>query len=310
MALAQPTAQVLARAALAELGAAEPDRSPVDLLGGRVAYGLEPVSRVEAARDPANAPAMRPHVVAPCQRLASYPALRLHCTCERGLDFLALAPFATGVLVVSSPRRLPKKRRAGGTQDLASPDDEHPDGPWTFSVWEASMLRRTASHSTAWMSEPHPALGDVMVMGDTAKRQVFYCKGCGATPVFVNVTLLRLVLQAIADGSESVRLADAAGTPHVERPESGRGIAVRHADPLPTAAQRHICTIWCIGGEHVELAGPLEKRSDDDIRTGFANYGLEVTLIEPTPEHMNLPGQEPGRLVWFRTRKEARTEII
>jgi hypothetical protein len=310
MALAQATAQVLARDALAELEAAEPDRSPVQLLGGRVAYGLEPVSRVEAARDPANAPAMRPHVVAPCQELASYPALRLHCTCKRGLDFLALAPFSTGVLVVSSPRRLPKKRRGGGTQDLASPDDDHPDGPWTFSVWEASMLRRTASHSTGWMSESHPALGNVMVMGDTAKRQVFYCKGCGATHVFLNVTLLRLVLQAIAEGSESVPLAGATGSEHVERPDSARAITASRADPLPVAAQRHVCTIWCLGGEHVELAGPLEKRSDDEIRTGFANYGLEVTLIEPTPEHMNLPGQEPGRLVWFRTWKEARTEII
>jgi hypothetical protein len=37
---------------------------------------------------------------------------------------------------------------------------------------------------------------------------------------------------------------------------------------------------------------------------------LEVTLIEPTPEHMNPPGQQPGRLVWFRTRKETSTEII
>jgi hypothetical protein len=152
------------------------------------------------------------------------------------------------------------------------------------------------------MFEPHPALGKVLVMGDTAKRQVFYCKGCRATHVFLNVTLLRLVLQAIAEGAGSVRLAGAAGTAHVERPESARGAAGGRAAPLPAAARRHVCTIWCIGGEHVELAGPTEKRSNDEIRTGFSNYGLEVTLIEPTPEHMNPPGKQPGRLVWFRTR--------
>jgi hypothetical protein len=44
------------------------------------------------------------------------------------------------------------------------------------------------------------------VIGDTAKRQTFNCKACGATHTFLNVTLLRLVLQAIAAGKTNVRL--------------------------------------------------------------------------------------------------------
>ncbi len=294
------SAQALAREALAELEAGEPDRSPVELLGGPVAWGLDPVSRVEAARDPANAPAMRPHVVAPCQQLPSHPALRLHCTCGRGLDYLALASFSTGVLVVSSPRRVPLKRREGGTRDLAPIGDDRPEAIWTLSAWEASMRQRAASHATGWKPEPHPALGNAVVMGDTAKRQVFHCKGCGATHVFLNVTLLRLVLQAIEAGSRTLRVAGPAGTAHAERPASARVSQGDRPAPLPVAAARHLCTIWCSGGEHIELAGPLEPRSDDQLRAAFEGCGLEVTLIEPTPEYMRPTGEAPGRLIWFR----------
>ena len=300
----------LAREALAELEAEEPDRSPVELLGGQVAWGLEPLSRVEASRDPANAPAMRPHVVAPCQQLARHRALRLHCTCGRGLDFLALAAFATGVLVVSSPRLRPVKRREGGTLDLAAIGKEDPEAEWTLSTWEASMWQRASSHATAWNPQPHPALGKAMVVGDAAKRQLFHCKGCGATHTLLNVTLLGLLLRAIAAGSRTVRLSGPPGTAHVLRPESSRGAAKSQPAPLPQSASAHICTIWCSGGDHIELAGPLERRSDKELTAAFERLGLEVTLIEPTPDHMNLPGVEPGRLVWFRTRNETRTEII
>ena len=234
-----------------------------DLLGrttGREAlWGVEPgwsgeiAAFLEAARDPANAPAMRPHVVAPCQQLPSHPALRLHCTCGRGLDYLALASFSTGVLVVSSPRRVPLKRREGGTRDLAPVGDDRPEAIWTLSAWEASMRQRAASHATGWKPEPHPALGNAVVMGDTAKRQVFHCKGCGATHVFLNVTLLRLLLEAIAAGSQTVRLAGPAGTSHAERPESARVAQDDKPAPLPMAARRHICTIWCSGDETSNL---------------------------------------------------------
>jgi hypothetical protein len=142
-----------------------------------------------------------------------------------------------------------------------------------------------------------------MVVGDAAKRQLFYCKGCGATYVFLNVTLLGLVLQAIAAGSRTVRLAGPPGTAHVVRPESSRDAAKSQPAPLPQSASAHICTMWCSGGDHIERADPLERRSDEELTAGFERLGLEVTLIEPTPDHMNLPGQKPGRLVWFKTRK-------
>jgi hypothetical protein len=203
--------KALAREALAELNADEPDLSPVELMGGTTAWGDSGswVTQVEASRDPANAPTMRPHVIAACQQLQSHRALRLHCTCGRRLDFLALASFATGVLVVSSPRLLPPKQRRGGTQDLASVDDKDSNRRWTFAAWEHMMSRRSAMHRSSWQAPPiHPVLGpNAGVMGDTAKRQTFNCKECGATHTLLNVTLLRLVLQAVAEGKTEVRLA-------------------------------------------------------------------------------------------------------
>jgi len=71
------------------------------------------------------------------------------------------------------------------------------------------MSRRSAMHRSSWQAPPiHPVLGpNAGVMGDTAKRQTFNCKECGATHTLLNVTLLRLVLQAVAEGKTEVRLA-------------------------------------------------------------------------------------------------------
>lgn len=202
----------LAKAALTELDAPEPDPAPAQLMGGPLAWGDGQVAMVEAARDPTNAPTMRPHVIAPCQKLQRYPALRLQCTCGKGLDFLALASFATGVLVVSSPRRLPPKLRGGGLNDLVTVATEDPTRRWSFVPWERSMHERAASHRTAWqMPEEHPVLGPgAGVMGDAAKRQTFNCRACGATHTFVNINLLRLVLQAMATGERVVRVGSLA----------------------------------------------------------------------------------------------------
>jgi hypothetical protein len=131
----------------------------------------------------------------------------------------------------------------------------------------------------------------------------FHCDGCGATHVFLNVTLLALVLRAIADGSDRVWLSGAASSSDVERPNSARVAAKDRPVSLPEAAARlHICTIWCSGGDHVERAAPDGRPSDDQLRAGFERLGLEVTLIEPMPDYMLLPGGEPGRLIWFKTR--------
>jgi hypothetical protein len=205
----QHTPADLARKALAELSAAEMDTAPVELMGGTLKWEESWTSQVEAARDPINAPTMRPQVVAACQELQKHPAVRLHCTCRRGLDFLALASLATGVLVISSPRRLPKKRRQGGPNDLASVDPtDPPEAGWSLMKWEASLFERAARHHTAWEStSEHPVLGpNTRVIGDAAKRQTFECPGCGATHTYHNVTLLRMVLEAIAAGESTVRL--------------------------------------------------------------------------------------------------------
>lgn len=201
----------LARAALKELDAEEPDLSPVELLGGSLAWGESRVTEIEAERDPSNAPVMRPHVVAPCQKLQSQPALRLHCTCGKGLDYLALATLSTGVLVISSPTLLPPKRRTGGLGDLGAIGTDDPEAGWALIPWQESMRDRAAAHHTSWNEVgPHPALGDnAVVLGDAAKRQTFSCEICRATHTFKNIQLLRLVLRSIESGDRKVRLADA-----------------------------------------------------------------------------------------------------
>jgi hypothetical protein len=195
----------LAQAALDELDAEEPNTSPATLMGGEASWDHW-LTQVEANRDPLNSPAIRPHVVAPCQQLTRYPAIRLHCTCGRGLDFLALAALATGVLVVSSPRVLPRRLRGGGLDDLASIDDA--EECWTLLFWERHMYERgaQAQHVTSWDNPVHPLLGPgVTLVGDAAKRQTFPCR-CGATHTFLNATLLGLVLEAMQIGERKLRL--------------------------------------------------------------------------------------------------------
>lgn len=199
----------LARQALAELNADELDPSPAVLMGGPLAWGDSWIALMEAERDPANAPTMRPHVISPCQKLQSHPALRLRCSCGRGLDFLALASMPPGVIVVSSPRRLPKKLRRGGPNDLASViEGADPQAGWALIPWEQSMRDRFATHRSSWQDGgEHFVLGEgAVLIGDAAKRQTFTCGACSANFTFVNVNLLRLVLETMANGDREVRL--------------------------------------------------------------------------------------------------------
>jgi hypothetical protein len=107
---------------------------------------------------------------------------------------------------------LPRNSRGGGVEDLAPVDRS--EQCWTLMSWERHMYQRTAEaqHATSWDNPPvHPVAGPgARLVGDSAKRQTFICDGCGATHTFLNVTLLRLVLRAIASGQRQVRL-DAPG---------------------------------------------------------------------------------------------------
>ena len=229
--------RALARAALAELDAPEPDPSPAQLMGGPLAWGESWVTVVEATRDPANAPTMRPHVIAPCQKLQSHPALRLHCSCGKGLEFLALASL-NGVLVVSSPKRLLPKLRRGGPNDLATVESDDPTRLWAFVPWERSMHSRLAAHRGAWeVPTEHVALGPgAGVTGDAAKRQVFDCPACGASHTFVNITLLGMVLRAIEAGSHRVDIpAGARATAAPSRPRTS--VPRRRASRSPSQNQ-------------------------------------------------------------------------
>jgi len=208
----------VARAALAELDADEPDRSTAQLMGGALAWDQSPVTAADAARDPTNAPTMRPHLIAACQKLQKHPALRLHCACGRGLEFLAIAPFATGALVVSSPRLVGLHHRTGGTGDLGSVEDNDPTHAWSLDPWEAWIRTGKGAHVSAYVPADHPILGaGAQLMGDAARRQTFSCTGCGATHTFSNVTLLRMVLRTIALGDRKVRLGSPAMTARPSR---------------------------------------------------------------------------------------------
>jgi hypothetical protein len=192
----------LARAALTELDAAESDRSPAQLMGGPLAWGDNQVAVVEAQRDPANAPTMRPHVIAPCQKLQTHPALRLHCSCGSGLTFLALTSSTTGVTVVSSPLILPPKLRRGGMGDLVTVATYDPANPWTSP--QTVMMRRCAANVHAFGRII--SLTTLDFTSYSERRQRLTCDKCEATHTFLNITLLRLVLGAIAVGERKVRL--------------------------------------------------------------------------------------------------------
>jgi hypothetical protein len=208
--LSAPAAATRAQAALAELDAAEPNRSPAQLMGGEKTWD-HLLTQLEMDRDPGNAPALRPHVVAPCQQLRFQPALRLWGSCGHPLGYLALVSMV-GVLAVGSPRLLPPELRRGGAGDLASPNpDDGPEVEWTYDEWDRTMRRRAGGVRTSWQPDVHPLGPNIGIMGDVAKRQTFECRRCGAPETFRNVPLLRLVLHTLAACERSVRAGRRAG---------------------------------------------------------------------------------------------------
>ena len=85
-----------------------------------------------------------------------------------------------------------------------------PERPWTFARWLAWINNGNAAarQTSAWKAvADHPVLGPgVGVLGDRGKRQAFTCGKCGAHHEFLNITLLRLVLQAIVRGDTELWL--------------------------------------------------------------------------------------------------------
>jgi hypothetical protein len=81
--------------------------------------------------------------------------------------------------------------------------------PWTLTRWLSWInTNATATQRTAWQPvSDHPVLGpNAGVLGDSAKRQAFTCGKCGTHHEFLNITLLRFVLQAIATGETEIWL--------------------------------------------------------------------------------------------------------
>lgn len=179
----------LARLALEELDAPEPNRHPAQLMGGEVSWDHP---RVQAAvhNDPPNAAVCRPHLIAACQELdkLGYRVPGLRCSCGQPLGFVAIAPFATGVQAVWSRRRLPPKERGGGWKDFARLDGA--GHGWDTSSWEDALLSGSAGPRTAQRVRP--------VINSAGWRQQFICPHCRSNHVRLNVTLVRGILRAVA----------------------------------------------------------------------------------------------------------------
>jgi len=227
------SAQSLARQALAELDAPEPNRAPAQLTGAArpqvgpdgLASGVpvrelswdDPALQAFVRNDPSNAATKRPWLVGICQELdrVGYNALGVRCgACGRGLGFFAFAPLASGVIVVWSRRRLPPKARQGGWRDLAQiPGADH---GWDIDSWATALATGSAG--------PQSVLArNIPGIETAASRQWFPCPHCQARHRALNITLLREVLGAIADGTGDVVLGQPKRTQraaprHVERP--------------------------------------------------------------------------------------------
>ncbi len=212
--------------ALDELEAPEPNLNPAQLLGGQLRWDDRMV-QFEAARDPDNAPTLRPHAIAPCQKFSqSHPALGLRCGCGNGLGFLAIAHFATGILAVTAPHRKPQKYRNGGLSDLAlGPSGED----FFFIPWyEQDLAAGDDRQGFTTAVSPRETIADLPnvggVLGDLAHRQERTCPSCNTRHVYKNVTLVTFYLRAVAEGRDEVILGQLINRTKKTRsgPRSGR----------------------------------------------------------------------------------------
>jgi hypothetical protein len=223
--------RLLARSALAELQAPEPNQDLVRLrhvadVDGQVALSRweDPSVQGRVRVDPANAASYRPHLIAACQQLAEagYPVPGVRCSCGYGLGFLALEPLSTGVLAVWSRRRLVPKLRQGGLGDFAPlPSDQGEEwqlGAFAMYLTRAQLDRyqegprtaaqpeRSSMYPTAERLVGLPRGSTRPILPAWERRQAFLCRRCGGHHRVLNVTLVGAILRAIADGSGEVVL--------------------------------------------------------------------------------------------------------
>jgi hypothetical protein len=195
----------IARRGLAELLAPEPNQSAVELLGGELVWD-HPSVQYAVSRNPANARALRPHLIKACQQLADHPLVGVRCTCGEPLGFLGLAAFATGVIAVTHPHRQRKSYRTGGVADFTlDPTQQAPFAfiPWTDTL-QRSAERRGAVSNIEVSNDSDDPLRFGSVIGDHAHSRAFQCPGCARTYAMTNVELIRRYLKAVADRSPEV----------------------------------------------------------------------------------------------------------
>jgi hypothetical protein len=201
----QTDTHVIARAALAELLAPEPNRDSAALLGGDLSWDDTSV-QFEAARDPANARALRPHLIAACQQLAEHPTLGIRCApCDGALGFLGLAAFATGVIAVTNPHRQRGKYRTGGVADLTLNPGTR--SGFAYAAWERALSEPSEPPvRAADMTDDGDLFAPGRVLGDRAHTRNLTCRNCGRQYRLANVELIRRYLDAVAHGDRQVLL--------------------------------------------------------------------------------------------------------
>jgi hypothetical protein len=224
----------LARRALAELDADEPNRASARLLNGEQKWD-DPMLQHLVSRDPTNARAMRPHLVAACLPFNARPALGLRCRCGKPISFVALVAAATGVTAMVARHRKPGDQRDGGIADLVlNPADRgrgflplegalrpgHPHAAGVSAIATDPQPARAPGPTDATELDPDEYDEDGYpwhqpeplrfgnVVGDYVHRICLPCRDrtCHRAPVLTNVQLVRQYLQAVANGDNEVRL--------------------------------------------------------------------------------------------------------
>lgn len=208
---AKTDTRAIARRALVELDAAEPNRDAARLLGGELAWD-EPMVQFEVSRDPDNARALRPHLIAACQQLSAQPLLGVRCTCGKPLGFVGLAAFATGVVAVTHPNRRRGKQSSGGVADLTLNPTTQSD--FSYAPWERALRPEPAADGQPFTTVRSRNEGtDELfrygsVIGDLAHLRVLQCPNerCRRRYRLTNVQLIRRYLQALMGGSPEIML--------------------------------------------------------------------------------------------------------
>lgn len=199
-----PTPAEIRDAARATLALMDSDELPEDELSdtARIAIGREPMSRAQR----------HPRVIAAAHPVRCHPALGVRCKCGQGLGWVALVTISTGLFLVHSDKRQPKKAlRRGGYTDLAPVGPGSHEtfvlGPWDYQLKLGIGAVRATTTLGGLLGPGTPG-----VMFDCAQRVTYTCPSCHAEYPMRSDAFVRRFLQAVVDGDKELRLGMSAST--------------------------------------------------------------------------------------------------